>query len=58
MPIYNYQAFDGEGRQGVMSDVSDNQWKWTVRSSKAHVNPEDIKSLHVAKGTLETFLKK
>ena len=51
-------APDGKGRQGVMSDVSENQWKWKVRSSKARVNPDDIKSLQVAKGTLETFLKK
>ena len=41
-----------------MSDVSENQWQLKVRSSKARVNPDDIKSLQVAKGTLETFLKK
>ena len=42
-----------------MSDVSENQWKWKVRSSKDRVNPDDIKSLQVAaKGTLETLLKK
>ena len=36
-----------------MSDVSENQWKWKVRSSKDRVNPDDIKSLQVeAKGTL------
>ena len=42
-----------------MSDVSENQWKWKVRSSKDRVNPDDIKSLQVAaKGTLKTMLKK
>ena len=33
-------APDGKGRQGVMSDVSENR-KWKVRSSKARVNPDD-----------------
>ena len=48
-----------KGPQGVMSDVSENQWKWKVRFSKDRVNPDDIKSLQVAaKGTLETMLKK
>ena len=52
-------APDGKGRQGVMSDVSENQWKWKVRFSKDRVNPDDIKRLQiVAKGTLETLLKK
>jgi len=41
-----------------MSDVSENQWKWKVRSSNARVNPDYIKSLQAAKGMLETFLKK
>ena len=42
-----------------MSDVSENQWKWKVRSSKDCVNHDDIKSIQVAaKGTLETLLKK
>ena len=50
---------DKKGRQGVMSDVSENQWKWKVRSSKDRINPDDIKSLQVAaKGTLETMLNK
>ena len=50
-------APDGKGRQGVMGDVFENQWKWNVRSSKARVYPDDIKSLQAAKGTLETYLK-
>jgi hypothetical protein len=41
-----------------MSDVSENQWEGKVRSSKARINPDDIKLLQIAKGTLETFLKK
>ena len=50
-------APDGRGRQGVMSDDSDNQWQWHVRSSKARVNPGDADSLQKVKGTLEKFLK-
>ena len=50
-------APDGRGRQGVMSDDSDNQWQWNVRSSKARVNPGDVDSLQKVKGTLEKFLK-
>ena len=41
-----------------MSDVSENQWKWKVRSSNARVNPYYIKSLQAAKGTLKNMLKK
>ena len=41
-----------------MSDVSENLWQLKVRSSKARVNPDDVKSLQAAKGTLEIFLKK
>ena len=48
---------DGKGHHGVMSNVSENQWKLKVRSSKDQVNPDDIKSLKGAKGTLETFIK-
>ena len=40
-----------------MSDVSENQWKWKVRFSNARVNPDYIKSLQAAKGTMETLLK-
>ena len=40
-----------------MDDVFENQWKWNVRSSKADVNPDEMKSLQASKGILETFLK-
>ena len=51
-------APDGRGRQGVMSDDPENNWKWNVRSSKVRVNPDDTESVESAQGTLETFLKK
>ena len=51
-------APDGRGRQGVMSDDPENNWKWNVSSSKVRVNPDDTESVESAQGTLETFLKK
>ncbi|MBC8258576.1 MAG: hypothetical protein H8E38_06130 [SAR324 cluster bacterium] len=50
-------APDGRGRQGIMSDAQENQWKWKVQSSKVRVEPNDMNSLQASKETLETYLK-
>ncbi len=40
-----------------MIDDREKKWKWEVRSSKAHVNPNDASSLQAVKGTLGNYLK-